>query len=233
MAADALKANAEQAERLHRFAHDIRNRLSGIREVLRHLNEPSPDGNNAELALFAEQQFFKALREVESLLDDMQVERGIGILQRESLDPQDLVTRAIANMEHRFTRKDQKVTTDLAKDLRIQGDVACLTELITALLSNASKFSPRGSGIHVSLGRSGQNAVVRVRDNGVGLSAADLEQVFVRYAWLDSKSTDGEAQGRSTLARAAQWAKAHNGTLRAESPGSAEGSSFVLELPIG
>ena len=233
MTADSQRANAEQAERLHRFAHDIRNRLSGIREVLRHLSQPSPDGNGAELALFAEQQFFKALREVESLLDDMQVERGIGTLQRENFDPAELIARAIANMEHRFARKEQKVTTDLAKDLRIEGDVACLTELITALLSNASKFSPRGSRIHISLARSAQNAVVRVRDTGVGLNAADLEQVFVRYAWLGSTSTDGEAQGRGTLARAAQWAQAHGGTLRAESGGNGQGSTFVLELPLG
>lgn len=231
MAADAHKANAEQAERLHRFAHDIRNRLTGLREVLRHMNQPTADANTAELALFAEQQFFKALREVETLLDDMQVERGIGPLQRGSIDPGELVTRAIANMEHRFTRKEQRISTDLVTGLRVLGDEACLTELIGALLSNASKFTPRGGTIDVALFRSGENVSVRVRDNGVGLSAADLEQVFVRYAWLSSSSTDGEAQGRSTLGRAAQWALAHGGTLRAASAGSGQGSTFVLELP--
>jgi two-component system CheB/CheR fusion protein len=233
MAADAHKANAGQAERLHRFAHDIRNRLTGIREVLRHLEQPTPDGNTAELTLFAEQQFFKALREVESLLDDMQVERGIGPLQREPLDPATLIARAVANMEHRFAKKEQKVVTDLAQGIRVNGDAACLTELITALLSNASKFSPRGSTIQVHLVASGPMASLRVTDDGVGMSTTDLEQVFVRYAWLSSRSTDGEAQGRGTLGRAVQWARAHGGTLRAESAGSGAGSTFVLELPIG
>ncbi|MEO8590434.1 MAG: HAMP domain-containing sensor histidine kinase [Flavobacteriales bacterium] len=233
MAADENKAKSEQAERLHRFAHDIRNRLTGLREVLRHLAEPTPGIDAAELATFAEQQYFKALGEVESLLDDMHVERGIGTLTIMPLDPAALVSRALTDMRHRFVKKEQQVLTDLAPGLSVQGDDHCLTELIAALLSNASKFSPRGSTIQVTLAHEGASAMLRVSDTGAGLSATDLDRIFVRYAWLSSHSTEGEAQGRGTLARAARWATAHRGSLLAVSPGSGHGSTFVLELPLG
>jgi len=233
MTADAHKANAAQAERLHRFAHDIRNRLTGIREVLRHLSQPTPESDVAELATFGEQQFFKALRAVESLLDDMHVERGIGALEKEPLDPADLVKLALSEMQHRFSKKEQPVVTDLATGLTVRGDARCLIDLIAALLSNASKFSARGSTVHIALVRAGGSATLRVSDTGAGLGAADLNQLFVRYAWLGTSSTEGEEQGRGTLARAAQWAIAHGGSLRAESTGSGKGSTFVLDLPIG
>lgn len=227
------KAAPEQAERLHRFAHDIRNRLTGLREVLRQLGQPAPDIDTAQLTTFGEQQFFKALREVESLLDDLRVERGVGPLNNATLDPAQLVERALADMRHRFAKKDQSVTTALASGLSINGDERCLTELIAALLSNASKFSPRGSEVQLTLESADGNAILRVQDHGVGLRAGDLEQLFVRYAWLHSLSTEGEAQGRSTLARAAQWAEAHGGTICAESAGVGQGCTFILTVPLG
>ncbi|HMC96368.1 MAG TPA: HAMP domain-containing sensor histidine kinase [Flavobacteriales bacterium] len=233
MTGDAHRVTPEQAERLHRFAHDIRNRLTGIREVLRHLGQPTPDIDTVEMATFGEQQFFKALREVESLLDDMHVERGIGALNKEILDPAVVVVRALDGLQHRLTKKEQSVITDLATDIKVSAHDRCLTDLVTALISNASKFSHRGSTISITLKRTDASAVLRVSDQGVGLSPADLDELFVRYAWLGSRTTEGEAQGRGTLARAAQWAVAHGGALRAESGGTGQGSVFILELPVG
>lgn len=221
-----------RAERLHRFAHDIRNRLTGMHQALQHLAGDGAPAEKDELLSFGEQQLFKALREVEDLLDDMGVDRGVGKLRMETLLPAQLVRDAVRDLEHRFTRKEQKTALELDEDLPVTGDPHHVPAIIAALLSNASKFSPQGSAIRVRLVRGDGQAVLHVRDEGVGLTADDLAQVFVRYAWLQSRSTDGEAQGRGTLARVRQWAEAHGGTLEAHSEGPGRGCTFTLRLPL-
>ena len=228
---DPLKATAAQAERLHTHAHDLRNRLAAIQQVLAQLKEGPSDPGSNELIEFAEQQYFKAMRATEELLDDFAVERGMGKLRLEPIDLASLVSAAIASLQHRFDRKQQVVTTAIDQNVIVDGDAHWLGQLLNALLSNASKFTPREGHVQVTLKRDGPSAIFSVQDTGVGLDLADLGSVFVRYAWLNSRSTEGEPQGRSTLGRAMSWALAHNGSLTAHSDGAGYGSTFTLRLP--
>src|SRR5262245_36783573 len=79
---ETLKATPAQTERLHHFSHALRNRLTGLFEAMRHVRE-FPADQQQEIAEFAERQFFQALREMEELLDDLQVDRGPGTLKKE------------------------------------------------------------------------------------------------------------------------------------------------------
>ena len=227
-----MKATAEQAERAHRFAHDLRNRLAAIQQVLVQLKDAPTDPTNAELFDFAEQQYFKAMRATEELLDDLEVERGVGALQHEVIDLGALVRSAIGSMQHRFDRKEQEVRIELDADLMASVDPHWIMQLVSALLSNASKFTAAKGSVHVVLQRANNSALLSITDTGVGLDAEDLAHVFTRYAWLKSRSTAGEAQGRSTLARAKQWAQAHGGDLAATSEGPGHGCAFTLRLPL-
>lgn len=225
------KADPEQAERLHRFAHDLRNRLAAIQQVLGHLVPNDADAEQLELKTFGEQQYFKAMREVERLLDDLQVDRNPGPVATAPLDPHPVLERALADLQHRFTRKEQQVEVNGTLSPAL-ADTRTLNDLLSALLSNASKFSPSGSTIRVLLSNTDRHALIAVQDPGTGLDAEDLDQVFVRYAWLKSRSTAGEAQGRSTLARARQWAEAMGGQLAAYSDGPGKGSTFTVRLAL-
>lgn len=229
---DPLKATAAQAERLHTHAHDLRNRLAAIQQVLAQLKEVTSDAANHELIEFAEQQYFKAMRATEELMDDLGVERGIGALRLEPIDLRALLMDAVASLQHRFDRKQQTTELDLDEGIVVHGDAHWLGQLVNALLSNASKFTQREGRIHITLKRDGHFAVINVQDTGVGLGTNDLDNIFVRYAWLDSRSTDGEPQGRSTLARARSWAHAHSGSLTAHSKGADHGSTLTLLLPM-
>ncbi len=224
------RAGTEEAERLHRFAHDIRNRLTGLKQVLEQLAAATADPD-PELLDFAESQYFKALREVESLLDDRGVDRGMGEPHKEPQVLADLVRRSVEDLAHRFQRKEQRVDLDVDGAVIVPADARHIVMLIGALLSNASKFSPSGSVIYVRGTREEGMAVLRVRDQGVGLDAEDQRDLFTRYALLKSRSTDGEAQGRGTLARAREWAAAHGGSLDARSDGPGLGMEFILRLP--
>jgi signal transduction histidine kinase len=227
---DDRRANAAQAERLHKFAHDLRNRLAGLQQVIQHLGAHATTDESKELYEFGMQQQFKAMRETEVLLDDLGVDRSVGTLERQAVELLPTILKAQQQLQHRFTRKEQQVTVAVNDRLSVSADAHYLGEIITVLLSNASKFSPTGASIHVRAALLGEQVDIAVVDPGVGLSAEDLPQLFVRYAWLSSRSTGGEPQGRSSLARARQWAEAMDGTLIATSAGPGQGTVFNLRL---
>lgn len=225
-----LQASPEQAERLHHFAHDLRNRLGGMQQILRMLNAPEPGMDSAELVEFAEQQYFKAMRLTEELLDDLMVQRGIGTLKTVPVDLIAAINSAIELQQHRIARKQQAIEIDGRVPCQVMAEPKHLEHLLCALLSNASKFSPAGSSIRIALNGEGRTVHVDVTDTGAGLDTKDLTLVFQRYAMLGSRSTAGEDQGRSTLSRAKQWAEAMGGELSASSAGVGTGCTFRISL---
>lgn len=227
----SMKASTEQADRLHRFAHDLRNRLAAIHQALVQVSD-APADERGELIAFAEQQYFKAMRGTEELLDDFSIDRRPVLGEQRLLRLDELVRTVITSLEHRFSRKQQQADATRLQMIEVRGDERMLFDLVSALLSNASKFSEAGTTITLSLMRQDDCAHLVVRDEGIGMEAADLALAFTRYAFLKSRSTAGEAQGRSTLARARQWAEAHRGSLSAVSDGPGKGCSFSLRLPL-
>jgi signal transduction histidine kinase len=230
MASDALRATPEQAERLHTYAHDLRNRLASMQQALRILSSPVPDLDATELGIFAEQQYFKAMRQLEELLDDLQVDRSTGALTTSPVDLGQQLDLAVASQRHRSERKQQTVEVVLPEAIHVMAHEDTLDRLLCALLSNASKFSEVGAKTRLEVALDGEHVQIHVIDSGVGLKPSDLEHLFERYAWLSSKSTAGEEQGRSTLAKALEWAKAMGGNLTAKSAGPGTGTAFTLTL---
>ena len=224
-------ADKEQADRLHTFAHDIKNRLGGLWEALRLLRDGPAEGiDKEELMTFAERGFFSAQRDLEDLLDDFAVDRNV-TADRSPFDLVDSLKEAARNEGYRLQKKDQRAEVSGPERAPAMGDARWTTQILQALLSNASKFSSRGSVITVELSMADNACSARVIDKGCGLSAEDLEGIFTRYAILSSHSTEGEPQSRGTLGRARQWAEAQGGTLTCTSAGPGMGSTFALALP--
>jgi signal transduction histidine kinase len=201
-----------------------------MQQALRILNDPKPDLDPAELATFTEQQFFKAMRQLEELLDDLEVDRSIGTLASSPTDIGRQLGQAVEGVKHRTQRKQQKIEVVQAQALLVKAHADTLERLLGALLSNASKFSPAGATIRVEVVVEADLVHIHVIDPGVGMDPSDLEHLFERYAWLSSRSTAGEEQGRSTLAKARPLARAMGGDLTASSDGPGMGTRFTLTL---
>jgi signal transduction histidine kinase len=225
-----MKATTEQAERLHRFAHDLRNRLIGLQQALDQLGQGDKDPDRSEIITFGEQQYFKALREVEVLLDDLGVDRGSIKPTLAPVPLAALVQQHLDMMQHRFAGKQQQLEIDLGEGARVMADARVTGDILSALFSNASKFSyPKGK-ISVRSFIEGDEGVLEVKDEGTGLDPEDLKNVFTRFAWLGNRPTGSESQGRGTLARVRDWAKAQQGDLSATSSGVGQGCTFTLRL---
>jgi signal transduction histidine kinase len=226
-----LKVDAAQADRLHRFAHDLKNRLNGLGTSLRMLDELPAGAERDEVRDYAERTYFKALHDLENVLDDLGVERGPTAARREPVDLAALARSVAEELAFRITRKQQQVVFELPEALPVEGDPELLKQVVNTLLSNASKFSATGTTITVRAAERDGHAGLVVSDAGVGLAPEDLPQVFKAYAWLSSRSTAGEEQGRGSLARAFRAMRAHGGSLSVESAGPGLGCSFSLLLP--
>ncbi|MGV9013322.1 MAG: sensor histidine kinase [Flavobacteriales bacterium] len=217
-------------EELHRFAHDLKNRLGSLWQAAKLLHELPPGPEHAELLELAEKSYFSGARQVEDLLDDFGVPRGIEHPEIESVSLLPILERSIKSMGFRTTPKHQRFTLNVPQDLHVLADPRLLAQIVEALLSNASKFSAEGAGISISAGSVDGMVLLSVQDPGVGLSIQDLDAIFTRYVMLSSRSTGGESQARSTLARAKQWAELQGGSLNAQSAGIGHGSLFTLAL---
>lgn len=226
----ALKVHAAQADRLHHFSHDIKNRLNGIGASLRILDELPAGAERDEVRAYAERSYFKALHDLESLLDDLGVERGPSTIRREPVDLVRSVRRIIDELTHRIEKKKVHIALEGTPELIVQGDGTLLHQVLTTLLSNAIKFSHANGSVVVKVRMHAGRATLTVRDEGVGLSTEDLPQTFKAYAWLSSLSTEGEEQGRGSLARAMRVVDAHGGTLEVASDGPGMGCSFTLTV---
>lgn len=222
----------QRNDRLHQFSHALKNRMGSLWQAASMLYD-LPDGPERRMFLeMAEKNFFNGAAELERLMDDFDVPRGITAIQRTPVDLEALLKECVENVEFRTERKQQRVDMADMGAITLNGDRELLRQLFEALLSNASKFSPKGSTIELEAKAADGYCAVIVRDPGAGLSATDLDLLFQRYALLGSRSTDGESQARSTLARAKRWAEVHGGTLEATSEGPGTGSTFTVSLPL-
>ncbi|MBZ0207238.1 MAG: HAMP domain-containing histidine kinase [Flavobacteriales bacterium] len=222
----------QREERLHRFSHALKNRLGSIWQAASMLHDLPEGPERAMLVAMAEKNYFAGARELEQLMEDFAVPRGITQLQRAPVELAPLLERCIASIGFRTEKKAQKVRFANPEAITVEGDAHVLEQLFEALLSNASKFSPKGSVIELDLRTDAGFALIEVRDHGCGLTETDLHDLFTRYAMLSTRSTDGESQARGTLARAKQWATAHGGSLSATSAGPGHGSQFSVRLPL-
>jgi signal transduction histidine kinase len=219
-------------ERLHRFSHDLKNKLGGLWQAFKLLRDLPEGPERDELLDFAERSYFSGAQAVEKLMDDLHVPRDPARPRKEDMELAALLEQCVEGVSFRTDKKGQRVQMAAPAPIPVQGDRELLRNTFEALLSNASKFSPPGSVIHVRLGEEGARACITVEDNGVGLMENDLREVFTRYAMLSSRSTSGESQARSTLARVHRWVAAHGGTIDAASAGTGKGCTFTVRLPL-
>jgi signal transduction histidine kinase len=151
-----------------------------------------------------------------------------------SLQPlQPIVDAAGEEMRLLIEAKGQELTRHVAaEELVASVDGSKLAMALTNLLHNAMRFTPSGGRILLGLERHGAEAWVRVRDNGVGIPAEQLERVFDQFYQVEDHMTrrhEGMGLGLS-IVRAV--VRAHNGRVWAESPGQDQGATFTIALPL-
>ncbi len=164
------------------------------------------------------------------MVEAARLEDGRVQLKRKRVDLREMVRRNVATAETTATPRHRVRFVDrIGGELWVLGDVLRLEIIIANLLDNAIKYSPKGGDVTAQLSMSGDVAVLRVQDQGIGIAPEDMKRLFVRFSRV-SKLKDVPGTGLG-LYLARELARLHKGEIAATStPG--EGSEFVLSLPV-
>ena len=231
----AAKNEAEQANRakdqfLAILAHELRNPLAPIVTALE-LAEMRGDDPTGERAVI-ERQVRHLVRLVENLLDMARFTRGKVALKRERLRMSDVVTTAIEMVRPVIDEKKHRIDVDIAPHgVDVDGDPVRLAQIASNLIANAAKYTAPGGTISVRVERDGANVVLRVRDNGIGLTPEMQSKVFEAFV-QDSEALNQARGGLGLgLAIVRTLVELHGGTVEARSEGRDKGSEFIVRFP--
>lgn len=232
--ADRLReADRRKDEFLAVLAHELRNPLAPITTTLQLLRRQDRGDDAAKLLDVIERQTRRLVRLVDDLLDVARISRGRIALKREPLDLIDLARQAAEATRARIEERQHTLTLELGESpLHVEGDPVRLEQIVSNLLDNAAKYAPPGGRISLQLGRCGGDALLSVRDSGVGLAEESLEAIFEPFMQLDTPpARAGEGLGIGlTLVR--RLVELHGGRIEAHSAGVGRGSEFIVRLPL-
>ena len=146
----------------------------------------------------------------------------------------DVIRQAIETSQPAINAGQHMMTISLAdQPLTVDGDPVRLTQVFANLLNNAAKYTPPEGRIEISMKRDGDEAVVSIRDNGIGITAEMLPR-NIRPLLFKQAATKGREQGGMGigLALARSLVEMHGGQVEARSDGPGWGSEFVVRLPL-
>jgi signal transduction histidine kinase/ActR/RegA family two-component response regulator len=229
------EADRRKNEFLATLAHELRNPMAPLRTALAILDRKSPDPQAARhyYGIMA-RQIDHMVRLVDDLMEVSRITRGkielqLGLvtLDRVIQEAVELSRPLLDAGRHRL-----EVRSQVREPLTVMGDRVRLAQVFANLLNNAAKYTPHEGRIEVVTQRAGAQAVVTVSDNGSGIEAEMLSQVFGMF--VQASGTTSAAQGGLGigLTLVQSLVELHGGSVVARSRGLGEGSEFVVTLPL-
>jgi signal transduction histidine kinase/CheY-like chemotaxis protein len=229
------RANAFKNEVLGTVAHDLKNPLGVILGRTEMLTEMVGDAassvDNVKAQLVHIRTAAHRVREIiDSLISDAMADALDITIKREPVDLVALLRDLVDANQPLAARKDQTITLKAPASIDWLCDSDRIREAIDNVLSNAIKYSPIGGRIEVAVDRSNQSAVIRISDEGPGLSPEDITRLFGRFQRLSAKPTGGETSTGLGLSIVKRIVDLHGGTVVAETTGPS-GTTFKIAIP--
>ena len=223
------EASRHTNEFLAMLGHELRNPLSPILTAIDLMRLRGSDSRELQVI---DRQARHLVRLVDDLLDVARITRGRIELKRQPCLLSEVIATAVEIARPQIEIHQQTMHLSLQADLILDADATRVAQAIANLVTNAAKYSPDGSAIHVITERRGGRAVIRVRDQGIGIPRMMLAQVFELFTQLPQGKDRSQGGLGLGLAIVRSLVELHGGTVRAMSEGPGKGSEFVVELPL-
>ena len=234
LAADLSEADRRKNEFLAMLAHELRHPLAPISNAARALRLGRRDDEALPSASeMLERQVGHMARLVDDLLDMSRITRGRIELRKERVELAPIVDQAVEAVRSLYRNMNHELTVSLpTQSMHLDADPARLAQVVGNLLNNASKFTDKGGHVWLTIEQEGEQAVIRVKDNGIGIDAENLLRIFEMFAQVDTsleRSRDGLGIGLTLVKTLVEM---HGGTVDVRSDGIGRGSEFTVRLPI-
>jgi PAS domain S-box-containing protein len=229
---DSLReANQMKDQFLATLAHELRNPLAPLRSGLAALQRGgAADGKVGDMM---ERQLAHLVHLVDDLLDVSRVTSGKITLRPEALDLREVIDAALDTVRPLVEASGHVLEVSLEPaPLPLEGDRTRLSQVLTNILNNATKYTPPGGRIELRAGRDRDDVRLEVRDSGIGIPCDMLDRVFEVFTQVGSTLDRAQGGLGVGLALVRRLVEMHGGRVWAESAGAGEGSTFVVRLPL-
>ncbi|WP_345816377.1 PAS domain S-box protein [Paraburkholderia sp. PREW-6R] len=228
------EADRRKDEFLATLAHELRNPLAPMRnvlEILRLKEFADPQLN------WARDVFDRQLQHMTHLVDDLlevsRITQGKLELRKQRLELARAMQSAMEAARPAVQASSHHLSVTLPREpLYLDADPTRLSQMILNLLNNAAKYTPPGGSIVLTAEREGDEAVIVVRDSGIGIPREHLNSVFEMFSQLAPALDRSQGGLGIGLALVRGLAELHGGTVAAFSGGPGTGSEFVIRLPL-
>jgi signal transduction histidine kinase len=215
------------------LSHELRSPLAAIHYAVRLLGAQTGEvAARQRMQALVERQLGRMTHLVDELLDVSRIASGRLHLNRERIDLRDVVSHAIETLEADINERNHRLHTELPDTpVWLQADPGRLEQVFVNLLANAARYTDAGGELWVRVHTKDGQAVVRVRDSGIGIAPEALPHIFDLFKQAheaDPRSKSGLGVG---LAVVRNLVELHGGSVVAASAGAGQGSEFVVRLP--
>jgi signal transduction histidine kinase/ActR/RegA family two-component response regulator len=227
-------ADRRKDEFLAMLAHELRNPLAPLRNMLEVMKQSGADELTQHRARETmERQLGQMVRLIDDLLDLSRITRDKLELRKQRIDLNAVVRQSIEAASAMIDCSRHKIRAELpAETVHVDADPARLAQIFGNLLNNACKYSEAPGNIRVALDRRNGHAQISIRDDGIGIPADKLQSIFDMFSQIDTsleRARGGLGIGLTLVKRLAEM---HGGAVTAHSDGLGKGSEFVLKLPM-
>ncbi|MGN6665926.1 MAG: sensor histidine kinase [Trinickia sp.] len=227
-----VEADRRKDEFLATLAHELRNPLAPIQNGLAVLKIGKAEALPLVLPIM-ERQLAHMVRLIDDLLDVSRVSRGLIVLKRERVMLQSVIQSAVETSRPLLDAQAHRFDIALpAQAVWLDADATRVAQVISNVLNNAAKYTPRGGRIELAARSSGDQVVVRVSDTGIGIPKAMLSNIFEMFAQAEQSMDRAQGGLGLGLSLAKRLVEMHAGSIEALSEGPGQGSTFVIRLPI-
>lgn len=212
------------------LAHELRNPLAPLAASLEVMRSSVPVSAELleRLRGTMERQVRHLTRLVDDLLDVARIANGKILLDREPFDLGEAIDQAVERCGPLIENRRQQLEVENGANVPIVADRDRVAQVVSNLLTNASRYTPDGGRITIQLANDGSHGLVRVTDTGMGIPSEHLDRIFELFA-QHTAGSGGLGLGLTLVKRLVEL---HGGSVEAQSDGVGRGSSFTVRIPI-
>jgi signal transduction histidine kinase len=218
---------------LANLAHELKNPINVVSMLIELIERKQEDPSVLrEITPRLRHQARRLARLVDDINDLSRVKQGTLAFQDQSVELNGTLKNALESIRVEAHEKQQSVVLRLtSRPLIVRGDPDRIEQILTNILSNATKYTPEGGSIFLESEADAGDAIVRIRDTGCGISAEHLETIFDEFTRIIPSFGDPGGMGIG-LGLVKNLVHLHHGTVTARSQGRGKGSEFEVRLPL-